>query len=678
MAEGITLKRIIDMDEAAELTSSDYALVDSATGGPKKFALGDELSSLKDDFSDLATVATSDGKFSSSVEYGAINGGQEATNTSRARTVDYLPIFGGNVILTLSSGYSAHIVGYDSNKEYVSDVSGWVTNGATITATGYSYIRLVFKNSAGSTLTDSDITTLSGFYITETPLMYEELKSNLIETDHFEQWQKGTYNANGTISASGNGAVSSITPFFEADIIRCELGSRFILAFYSDLDSYIGKVGADGSINTTSGDWKYFTTDTVVSDYAPSNAKKYLICLLPTDGTTITTSNVATWANNHSSIIRNILQNTLDDLEAIKDQLTGDISDAMHSLFDVHMTHNGNGTYGASLTRNAIITPQHFLTDVNIACPSNRRFAYQLYDGFETGPTHLTYASGWLKSAIIPAGSYWCMIVANDPDADTDATTQDSLTFSVAMTANDVYYRFLTGDDVLASYVIGADSIKRGVTVQGIGTLTYGQSFCMYDNKYYSTDGSNIGVQDSSFNAVSTKALTVGHGNAFQLGNNGKAYISGWNDQKVYVVDMETLEIDSEINLGTSGYTTAVIDDLNHIAYIFQRDSYPDTVVNYNFIVYDYQAQQVKSTRVINAFSAMQAADYYNGRIAVLWGMGTAASPSGMAIYNTNGDILAEYTIDVFANREPEGIFFNRKNGEIIVSTVAKVVYKIK
>lgn len=53
MAEGITLKRIIDMDEATELTSSDYALVDSATGGPKKFALGDELSSLKEDIEEI-------------------------------------------------------------------------------------------------------------------------------------------------------------------------------------------------------------------------------------------------------------------------------------------------------------------------------------------------------------------------------------------------------------------------------------------------------------------------------------------------------------------------------------------------------------------------------------------------------------------------------------------------
>lgn len=57
MSEGITLKRIIDMDEATELTSSDYALVDSATGGPKKFALGGELSSLKEDISHIGGLS---------------------------------------------------------------------------------------------------------------------------------------------------------------------------------------------------------------------------------------------------------------------------------------------------------------------------------------------------------------------------------------------------------------------------------------------------------------------------------------------------------------------------------------------------------------------------------------------------------------------------------------------
>lgn len=58
MAEGITLKRIIDMDEATELSSSDYALVDSATGGPKKFALGEELSSLKEELGDISAMQT--------------------------------------------------------------------------------------------------------------------------------------------------------------------------------------------------------------------------------------------------------------------------------------------------------------------------------------------------------------------------------------------------------------------------------------------------------------------------------------------------------------------------------------------------------------------------------------------------------------------------------------------
>ena len=56
MSEGITLKRIIDMDEAAELTSSDYALVDSTTGGPKKFAIGQALEEIKDGLSDIATI----------------------------------------------------------------------------------------------------------------------------------------------------------------------------------------------------------------------------------------------------------------------------------------------------------------------------------------------------------------------------------------------------------------------------------------------------------------------------------------------------------------------------------------------------------------------------------------------------------------------------------------------
>lgn len=58
MPEGITLKRIIDMDETQQLSASDYVLVDSQTGGNRKYALGEELTQLKEDFNDLENITT--------------------------------------------------------------------------------------------------------------------------------------------------------------------------------------------------------------------------------------------------------------------------------------------------------------------------------------------------------------------------------------------------------------------------------------------------------------------------------------------------------------------------------------------------------------------------------------------------------------------------------------------
>ena len=364
-------------------------------------------------------------------------------------------------------------------------------------------------------------------------------------------------------------------------------------------------------------------------------------------------------------------------------QYTG-IDAYLKSQFVTHMTHDGSGRYVPMNVRNAIISPLHYDFPVNISVQSGYRFAVQYYDGYEIGPNHLINGGPWTTSTLtINAGDYWCIIVAATNDAVTDDTTQDNLTFEATANFNDVYDKLMPlikDSEAFAtnSYVIGDNSVKTPIRVKSLGALTYAQSFCMYNGKYYSTDGDNIGIQNASFSAVSTKALSVGHGNAFQLGHNGKAYISDWSNPTIYVVDMESLTIDSTIALPTTGYTTAVVDDLNGIVYIFQRNSYPDTVVNYNFIVYDYQNQQTKSTRIINAFSAMQAADFYNGRIAVLWGLGTASNPSGMAIYNTSGDILAEFTLDIFKTAEPEGVFFDRETGEILVSTISKAVFKIE
>ena len=228
----------------------------------------------------------------------------------------------------------------------------------------------------------------------------------------------------------------------------------------------------------------------------------------------------------------------------------------------------------------------------------------------------------------------------------------------------------------MKNYVIGADLLRREVKATRLGDVKGVQSFCLYNDKYYSTDGKHMYVQDREFRLLEEKELDVGHGNALQLGCSHYAYASGWDDQKVYVVDLDTLSISEVIDLGTTGYTTCAVDDLNGIIYIFQRDSYPTSIVHYNFIRYDLKARKVLSTRRINAFSAMQACDFYNGKIAVGWGLGTEASPSGMAIYNSEGDILAEYHLEIYEHNEPEGICFDRKN-KTLLHAMLRTVYEI-
>lgn len=46
MPDELTLKRVIDLEEKSEITNGDYALVDSISGGAKKFALGVKLNGL--------------------------------------------------------------------------------------------------------------------------------------------------------------------------------------------------------------------------------------------------------------------------------------------------------------------------------------------------------------------------------------------------------------------------------------------------------------------------------------------------------------------------------------------------------------------------------------------------------------------------------------------------------
>lgn len=229
----------------------------------------------------------------------------------------------------------------------------------------------------------------------------------------------------------------------------------------------------------------------------------------------------------------------------------------------------------------------------------------------------------------------------------------------------------------LKGVVIGADMIKRPVNVEEKGTLQYLQAFCKFGGGYYSTNGTKIAEQDATFSVVRDVSINLGHGNSLQLVSGGRAWASGWDDGKMYRVDFATLSVDQTISLPFSGYTTAVVDEDNGLMYIMQRDSYPSTIAPYKFIVYDYINNLVKSTRTIESFAALQSMDYYQGKIFMLYGLGTSAAPSGMRVYNTAGDVLATFDLAIFASTEPEGIMVDRDTMELLVSDLNRKLYLI-
>lgn len=230
------------------------------------------------------------------------------------------------------------------------------------------------------------------------------------------------------------------------------------------------------------------------------------------------------------------------------------------------------------------------------------------------------------------------------------------------------------------NYAVSSNFAKQKIGLELIGNLPSGtQSFIIYNNNYYSLDGSGVlTVQNSTFDLVDTKSILVGHANGFQLGNNNRAYISGWDDNTIYILDLITLDIVGTINLPTTGYTTCAVDDVNMIAYIFQRSTYPSTQDIYTFIVYDYANEEIIKTKTLPVkFSAMQACDFFEGRIIVANGGGDVDMPNGFRIYDTDGNVISNYILGSFATSEPEGVFVDRTNMNIYICFYGKPLFML-
>lgn len=226
------------------------------------------------------------------------------------------------------------------------------------------------------------------------------------------------------------------------------------------------------------------------------------------------------------------------------------------------------------------------------------------------------------------------------------------------------------------NYVIEANMQKTPIAVEKLPYRISGyQAFCTYNNKYYSTNGKTIFVQNEDFDEITTASLSVGHGNTMQMGNANMCYISGWDDNKVYQVNLDTLTIANTFNLPINGYSNCIVDEINSIGYIIWRESIPETVEPWWFTKYNMLTNEIYFSKRINSFAGIQDADFVNGKIIVAYGLSN--TPNGIFVFNTNGDMIADYHLTSMNNIEYEGVDFNKTTHDLTFTDVNRNMYRI-
>jgi len=115
-------------------------------------------------------------------------------------------------------------------------------------------------------------------------------------------WIKGLLGANGTLYTNDNGVTSDYLS--NIDIIKLSPNLSMTLFFYKNGD-YIGKISANGTVNTTGADWRKLFTVIKVREIISNlgiDADSFRFGIAPVDGTTITDENAQTWGDANAQI----------------------------------------------------------------------------------------------------------------------------------------------------------------------------------------------------------------------------------------------------------------------------------------------------------------------------------------------------------------------------------------
>lgn len=166
MPEGITLKRIIDMDETQQLSSSDYVLVDSSSGGNRKYNLGEDLNNLKDGFDDLkeefntiADIVPSPNLLDvNAVTNGYLRNTGAITVSGDWVTTDFIPVEYGKTYTFSITYNSVRQTGtiyfrleYDENKTIIANSYVETATSSITPSENAKYVRFSYHNTVTST-----------------------------------------------------------------------------------------------------------------------------------------------------------------------------------------------------------------------------------------------------------------------------------------------------------------------------------------------------------------------------------------------------------------------------------------------------------------------------------------------------------------------------------------------
>ena len=484
-------------------------------------------------------------------------------------------------------------------------------------------------------------------------LLFNQLnKQNLdFEENQFDGiYIQGLYkSADGTFDSSRTDYISSKNKIYVGDAVRYRfqsvpdnIGTCWIM-FYEQDDTFISAHQYSISAKTP---MKF-----------PADTYYVRVSLAKTGGGTLAPTNIMPFVLKFKYFF-NDTKSLIDTMNKIY---------GLNNTFDFsnYIYYSSDGTIGTVTNRIGIIQQIQLTQDMEISVDSGYKYSPVFFSQYTGVPDHdyQTEAISWTTSPMtLEKGSIITFNMAKTDD--TTINPSDGIHIHLR-------YKYPDSEpEVLTNYSFDVVNNKHKLSLTKVGDISGKQSFCKYNNNYYITDGSHIYVYDSTFTLTSTVDINLGHGNSMQLGHNGKCYVSGWNDNKIYVVDLSTISITNTINLPTTGYTTGVVDDINNIAYILQRDTNPsNTKEHYNLITYDITNDTILSTKKTpNSFGALQGCDLIDGKILATYGLGGSNDiDNGYVMYDLNGSIIGEYVFGSKTSDEPEGVFVDRDTKELYI-----------